>query len=156
MLFRSHKVIACAWQPLDAANWHGGEPDRDFIFAGALAFEDPVREGVQEAIHQCRNARIRVIMITGDHPATALAIAREIGLGGTTPRVVKADDLQVQLDRGEVDALRDIAVIARAIPAQKLPDSWRQNSPRSWDCWSKTTHLANACHLIDYRSVGSS
>ena len=115
-----HKVIACAWQTLDAANWHGGEPDRDFIFAGVLAFEDPVREGVQEAVSQCRNARIRVIMVTGDHPATALAVAREIGLGGTTPHVIKADDLQTQLDRGEVDALRDVDVIARAIPAQKL------------------------------------
>lgn len=115
-----HKVIACAWQNLNATNWHGGEPDRDFIFAGILAFEDPVRKGVQEAVRQCRDAHIRIIMVTGDHPATALAVARKIGLGAGTPHVVKADDLQVQLDRGELDVLRNVDVIARAVPAQKL------------------------------------
>ena len=115
-----HKVIACAWQILDATSWHGGEPDRDFIFAGVLAFEDPVRDGVREAVRQCHNAHIRIIMVTGDHPATALAVAREIGLGAATPHVVIADDLQAQLDRGELDVLRDVDVIARAVPAQKL------------------------------------
>ncbi|MEK6735164.1 MAG: cation-transporting P-type ATPase [Pseudomonadota bacterium] len=115
-----HKVIACAWQNLNATNWHGGEPDRDFIFAGILAFEDPVRKGVQEAVRQCRDAHIRIIMVTGDHPATALAVAREIGLGAGTPHVVKADDLQAQLERGELDVLRNVDVIARAVPAQKL------------------------------------
>jgi Ca2+-transporting ATPase len=40
-----HRVIACAWRPLDEAAWAGGEPDRGFRLAGLLAFEDPVREG---------------------------------------------------------------------------------------------------------------
>lgn len=115
-----HKVIACAWQTLDGANWHGGEPDRDFIFAGVLAFEDPVRTGVAEAIRQCRDAHIRIVMITGDHPATARAVAREIGLGATEPCVVTADEIQIRLDRGEADVLSAVDVIARAIPAQKL------------------------------------
>lgn len=115
-----HKVIACAWQALDGASWHGGEPDRDFIFTGVLAFEDPVRAGVAEAVRQCRDARIRIIMITGDHPATARAVAKEIGLGGATPHVVSADEIQVRLDRSEADVLRTIDVIARAVPAQKL------------------------------------
>jgi len=115
-----HKVIACAWQTIDGASWHGGEPDRDFIFAGVLAFEDPVRAGVPGAVRLCRDAQIRIIMITGDHPATARAIAREIGLGGATPRVVTADEIQTQLARGESNILRNIDVIARAVPAQKL------------------------------------
>lgn len=115
-----HKVIACAWQTLDGANWHGGEPDRDFIFAGVLAFEDPVRTGVAEAVRQCRDAHIRIVMITGDHPATARAVAREIGLGATESCVVTADEIQIRLDRGEADVLRAVDVIARAIPAQKL------------------------------------
>ncbi|MDE2389848.1 MAG: cation-transporting P-type ATPase, partial [Betaproteobacteria bacterium] len=115
-----HKVIACAWQTLDGASWHGGEPDRDFVFAGVLAFEDPVREGVTEAVRQCRDARIRIVMITGDHPATARAVAKEIGLGATVPHVVTADEIQLRLDRGETDVLRDVDAIARAVPAQKL------------------------------------
>ena len=115
-----HKVIACAWQALDGASWHGGEPDRDFIFAGVLAFEDPVRAGVAEAVRQCRDAHIRIIMITGDHPATARAVAKEISLGAIEPCVVTADEIQTRLDRGEANVLRAVDVIARAIPAQKL------------------------------------
>jgi Ca2+-transporting ATPase len=115
-----HKVIACAWQTLDTQSWHGGEPNRDFIFAGILAFEDPIRDGVQAAVRQCHNAHIRIIMVTGDHPATALAVAKEIGLGAGTPKVIIADDLQILLERGELTALHDVDVIARAVPAQKL------------------------------------
>lgn len=115
-----HKVIACAWQTLDGTSWHGGEPDRDFLFAGVLAFEDPVRAGVVDAVRQCHYARIRIVMITGDHPVTARAVAKEIGLGATVPHVVTADEIQIRLDRGKADALRDVDVIARAVPAQKL------------------------------------
>ncbi len=115
-----HKVIACAWQIFDKNEWHGGEPDRDFQFAGVLAFEDPVREGVPAAIQQCRDAQIRVMMITGDHPATALSVAREIGLGEGAPRVIGADDLQLKLQQGDADILYRVDVVARAVPAQKL------------------------------------
>jgi Ca2+-transporting ATPase len=64
-----HKVIAGAYKRLAA--WSGGEPDRDYQFAGLLAFEDPVRAGVREAVTKAQAAGIRVIMVTGDHVATA-------------------------------------------------------------------------------------
>ena len=115
-----HKVIACAWRELDASLWPGGEPDRDFRLAGLLAFEDPVREGVAEALASCRTARIRVIMVTGDHPATARAVAREIGLGVAEPRVVQGEEAQAYIERGETAFLRGTDVIARAVPAHKL------------------------------------
>ena len=84
-----HKVIACAWQPLDGA-WTGAEPASDFRLAGLLAFEDPVRDGVAAAVAACQAAGIHIIIVTGDHPVTARAIAREIGLGGATPEVISA------------------------------------------------------------------
>jgi Ca2+-transporting ATPase len=115
-----HKVIACAWRALDAGIWAGGEPNRGFTFAGLLACEDPVREGVIEAVGTCRGAGIHVIMVTGDHPGTAGAVAREIGLRGDDPRVVEAEEMETQLARDGGEALRDVDVIARAIPAQKL------------------------------------
>jgi len=115
-----HKVIACAWRALDGAHWPGGEPDRDLRFAGLLCFEDPVREGVRDALQSCRRAGIRVIMVTGDHPSTAAAVAREIGLGSGAPRIIEGDHMAASLALGDTSDLRDVDVIARAIPAQKL------------------------------------
>ncbi|HEY9023628.1 MAG TPA: cation-transporting P-type ATPase [Burkholderiaceae bacterium] len=111
-----HKVIGCADRllpPSEAAT----EPDRGFRFAGLLAFEDPVRPGVREAVAACRAAGMRVLMVTGDHPSTAAAIGREAGLGGDTPQVA------VLGDDGSASAL-DVAlhadIVARATPRQKL------------------------------------
>jgi len=114
-----HKVIACAARDISAAAWAGGEPDRGMDFCGLLAFEDPVREGVVDAVARCREAGIHLIMVTGDHPATASAVAREIGLGGGRPAVVAADQLDSLLQQGGA-ALKSVHVIARAVPAQKL------------------------------------
>jgi len=114
-----HKVVACAHRSLDASAWAGGEPDRGFKFAGLLAFEDPVREGVVDAIRQCRASGIHVLMVTGDHPLTAKAVAREIGLGEREPNVIDASRLTSQL-QFDPEALKKTDVIARAVPAQKL------------------------------------
>ena len=113
-----HKVIACAQRELP--EWPGGEPDRGFAFAGLLAFEDPVRPGVVDAVAEAQNAGIRLLMITGDHPLTARAIAQEIGLGADTPRVIDGATLAERLSRDDKDGLRDVDVIARCLPSQKL------------------------------------
>jgi Ca2+-transporting ATPase len=115
-----HKVVACAWRVLDGGEWAGGEPTHGYRFAGLLAFEDPVRPGVADAIATCRDAGIRIVMVTGDHPVTARAVAREIGLGEPTALIVSADEIETRLGRGAGDALRDVDVVARAVPSQKL------------------------------------
>jgi Ca2+-transporting ATPase len=115
-----HKVIGCAWRELDAAAWPGGEPDQGFRLAGLLAFEDPVRDGVAQALAMCQAAHIHVIMVTGDHPATARAVAQEVGLGGAAPVVVEGAEMETRLQQGDVGFLREVQVIARAVPAQKL------------------------------------
>jgi Ca2+-transporting ATPase len=112
------KVIACAVRELDQA-WAGGEPDRDLCFVGLCAFEDPVRPGVSDAISRCRQAGIRVIMVTGDHPLTAGAVAREIGLGDGAPTVVSGEEIAARLVGG-CAALAGVDVVARAFPAHKL------------------------------------
>jgi Ca2+-transporting ATPase len=113
-----HKVIAASYKRL--AEWAGGEPDRDYRFAGLLAFEDPVREGVREAVAKAQAAGIRVIMVTGDHVATARAIARETGIGGDDPAVIEGAELAGRLSRRGDDGLDRLDVVARAIPSQKL------------------------------------
>ena len=119
-----HKVIACAWRAIDAAGWVGGEPDRGFSLAGLLAFEDPVRQGVATAVAACRRAGIRTLMVTGDHPGTATAVAREmareIGLSTGTPRVLVADEVAAGPDGFTARALAGVDAIARAVPSQKL------------------------------------
>ncbi|WP_374564871.1 cation-translocating P-type ATPase [Ideonella sp.] len=113
-----HKVIACALRELPAGAPLDVEPGEAFTFGGLLAFEDPVRGGVREAIADCMAAGMRVIMVTGDHPATAAAIAREIGLGGAQPKVVV---LAPSDDAGAVLVANDgVDVVARATPPQKL------------------------------------
>ena len=114
-----HKVIGCATRKLDDAASSRKEPDSGFTFNGLLAFEDPLREGVRESVRTCTDAGIRVIMITGDHPGTAEAIAREVGLGDGRPNVILMDDFE-NASGGAPDRLRGVHVVARAVPAQKL------------------------------------
>ncbi len=114
-----HKVIACASRTVDEADLEHGEPGTGFNFAGLLALEDPVREGVAESVRTCGDAGIHVLMLTGDHPLTARAVAQEIGLGRGTPRVVMADDITADVERGVVN-LSEVDVIARSMPSQKL------------------------------------
>jgi len=115
-----YKVTACARRFVPGDAWLGGEPDRDFELIGLLAFEDPVREGVPEAIARSRAAGIRVLMVTGDHPATAIAVARRLGLGDGDPRVIVGAELDARIGAGKAGALANVDVVARAVPAQKL------------------------------------
>ncbi|HRK45642.1 MAG TPA: HAD-IC family P-type ATPase, partial [Nocardioides sp.] len=102
-----------------------GEPseamERELAFLGLVALVDPPREEVAEALAACRAADIRVVMITGDHPRTAEAIAREIGLLGQDGIVLTGD--QLPDDDEELAALIDRpggAVLARVSPGDKF------------------------------------
>ncbi len=112
------KVIACAARSLE--RWHGGEPDRDYAFLGLLAFEDPVRSTAATAVKAAQAAGIRVIMVTGDHPATAAAVAAKLGIGTHPPRVIDGPDLPEYLRADRAAGLDAFDVIARCIPMQKL------------------------------------
>ncbi|MEA5097943.1 MAG: cation-transporting P-type ATPase [Burkholderiaceae bacterium] len=81
------RVLALASRRLDDG-WQGSDPEREMVFAGLVGLEDPPRPEVPEAIRRCHEAGIRVIMVTGDHPHTAAAIAREIGMTHTDAVVV--------------------------------------------------------------------
>lgn len=82
--------------------------------------QDPPRQNVPEALRQARQAGIKVAMVTGDHPATAAAIARQIGLAPGEPVVVEGHDLPE--DEAELGELldRDGVVVSRVSPEQKL------------------------------------
>jgi Ca2+-transporting ATPase len=110
-----HKVIACASRNL--VEYSGGEPDREFVLAGLIAIADPVRAEVPDAVTWCRANGVRVIMLTGDHPKTARAVAIEMGLS-PEPVVLTGDELATAAE--VATAIRNVDVVARAMPAQKL------------------------------------
>jgi len=111
------RVLALAYRRLP----NGASPqETELVFAGLIGLADPPREGVHKAIRTCHEAGIRVIMITGDHPETAGALAREIGLAheplaitGDRLRRMSETDLQLLLDEPGL-------VFARTSPEQKM------------------------------------
>lgn len=93
--------------------------DFDFVFLGLAGLRDPVRPGVTEAVTECQQAGVRVVMITGDYPGTALAVARDIGL----PHAVgclTGPDLEALTPAELTTKVRDVNVFARMVPEQKL------------------------------------
>ncbi len=92
----------------------------DLTAIGLIGISDPLRPGVPRAIERCRQAGVRVVMLTGDHPLTAIAIAQEAGLAPGEGNVLTGAEIS-SLDDAELDCrLRDASVIARITPLDKL------------------------------------
>jgi Ca2+-transporting ATPase len=97
----------------------GGPPFEDLTLLGLIGLEDPPRENVPEAMRACREAGIRVVMITGDHAMTAQSIARAVGLGGEAPSVIEGREL-ARLAIEKRERLLQTEVFARVSPVEKL------------------------------------
>lgn len=103
---------------------HGAGPmpenvrDYAFVIVGMVGLADPLREEIPATIAACREAGVRVVMITGDHPTTARAIARAAGLRGDD--AVTGAELEALDDAALAERLGRIEVIARAAPSHKL------------------------------------
>lgn len=93
--------------------------ERDLIFVGLAAMMDPVRPEAAQAVALCRSAGITPVMITGDHPGTARAIARRVALS-EDDEVLTGQDLARLSDAELAEAVRHVRVYARASPEQKI------------------------------------
>lgn len=115
MASRGLRVIAVARK--GRTNLAGAHSEKKFL--GLVGMMDPPRPEALEAIRRCREAGIRVVMITGDHPGTAQAIARELGISGNGALLTGAalDDLDAP---GLARAVQETTVFARVSPAHKL------------------------------------
>ncbi|WP_447932514.1 cation-translocating P-type ATPase [Sphingopyxis fribergensis] len=105
------------------ARWSGPTPPAsqrafDFAFHGLVGLHDPLRPSVPGAVRQCRSAGIRIVMITGDYPETARAIAREAGLA--EGEVVTGTMLAAMDNTALAEALGQVTIFARIMPEQKL------------------------------------
>jgi Ca2+-transporting ATPase len=126
------RVLGSAWRdlaPATPAELSGPVVERDLVFIGLSGMYDPPRQEAKDAVARCRAAGIRVVMITGDHPHTAMAIARELGIAGPADLALAG----VELDRYDEAELRlqapQIAVYARVSAAHKLRivGAWKAN-----------------------------
>ena len=126
------RVLGSAWRDLDgasSADLTADAVERELVFVGLTGMYDPPRPEGKVAVAKCRAAGIRVVMITGDHPDTATAIAREIGVASATDVTLTG----VELDKMSADELRQrvarIAVYARVTAEHKLRiiRAWQAN-----------------------------
>ncbi|KAJ7778681.1 aminophospholipid-transporting P-type ATPase [Mycena maculata] len=150
MASRGHRVIACAQALLPGATYPAEHefsrtdyPESDYCFVGLVSLEDPPKHGVREAIGTLRLAGIKVMMVTGDHPKTAEAIARKINLiigdtretlaartGRSVDEVYEDEVTAVVIHGDEIDDLqgwqwdqifsKEEIVFARTSPKHKL------------------------------------
>lgn len=118
MAAQGMRVLAVARARFEGASLP--ESQRDFAFEplGLVGLEDPLRPGVPEAVAASRSAGIRVVMITGDYPATARAIARQAGIEHVD--IVTGEELSSLDDTALAARLRTATVFARTMPEQKL------------------------------------
>jgi Ca2+-transporting ATPase len=109
------------WESIPEAP--AAEKEADLIWVGLVGMMDPPRPEARDAVAKCRQASIRVIMVTGDHPDTALAVAREIGLvlpRGKKAAILSGADLYRMNDEELSSDLDRVAVFARVAPEHKL------------------------------------
>ena len=112
------RVLGVARASFAGLTWPDSQHDFSFKFLGLVGLADPLRTSVPDAVSECRSAGIKVIMITGDHPATAKAIAREAGLD--TEDRATGKELEQLSDAELALRVRTATVFARIMPEQKL------------------------------------
>src|SRR6185437_3800574 len=116
---RGLRVLGVARGVWNGTTWPEQQQGFAFEFVGLLGFGDPPRPEVPTAIAECRSAGVRILMLTGDHPVTAQAIAREIGLSERADVLTGAEIAQLD-DASLAERLRQVDICARLRPEQKL------------------------------------
>jgi Ca2+-transporting ATPase len=111
------RIIGIAYKPLKK-KWKKAHLERDMIFLGFVAMEDPPRPEVATALRTLKAAGIRTIMLTGDHVLTAKAIAKQIGI--TRGLVLTGTELDAMDDTRLQEIINDISILARITPAHKV------------------------------------
>ncbi len=118
MAARGLRVLGVAEAGFEGKDLPPEQHDFNHRYLGLVGLADPLRPSVPAAVAQCKSAGIRVIMITGDYPATALAIAKDAGIGGEV--VIDGAALAAMSDADLATSLQTATVFARIQPEQKL------------------------------------
>jgi Ca2+-transporting ATPase len=112
------RVLGVAKATHEGVQWPQSQRDFPFVFLGLVGLADPLRSSVAAAVRECRSAGIRVVMITGDYPATARAIAQRAGLDASG--ALTGDEIEHLDDSELARRTRTVGTFARIMPEQKL------------------------------------
>lgn len=113
----AYRVLACSKKTMVRVD--NDQIEQGHCFLGFVGMIDPLKEGVKDAVELCHQAHIDVVMITGDHPNTALAIARQCHLCVSNSEVMIGKELSEIADVNLADKIKEIKVFARVTPADK-------------------------------------
>lgn len=117
---RALRVLAVAYKDVEHVPVDDRETESDLVFCGLIAMEDPPRPGVKEAVAQCKRAGILPVMITGDHAATAFAIAQRLGIAERSAQVLSGQELDRLDDNVLSQKIFEYRVFARVSPEHKV------------------------------------
>ena len=120
MAARALRVLALADRHHPDLDHEAVRKEEGLIFVGLVGMIDPPREEAKAAVRKCQAAGIRPVMITGDHPATAMAIARELGLAREADRALTGQELDRLSDANLADVVEEVPVYARVSAEHKL------------------------------------
>lgn len=118
-----YRVITLAKGKVERKEDYTEEDIKNLTFMGMVAFIDPIRKDVLKSITECKTAGIKVIMVTGDHPLTAFAIANELKIARNYDEVATSDEVEEYFNKSERDFddfIKGKTVFARVTPIQKL------------------------------------
>jgi Ca2+-transporting ATPase len=113
------RVLAVSKAHFKETSLPGDQHEFKFEFLGLIGFADPIRPTVPEAIRECYQAGIRVVMITGDYPVTAQHIAQQIGLK-PTDKIITGTEMNNMSDDELRERIKTVNIFARVVPEQKL------------------------------------
>ena len=120
---QGYRVITLAKGKVKTKEEYSEEDIKDLTFMGMVAFIDPIRKDVYKAIKECKTAGIKVMMITGDHPLTAFAIANELEIARNMDEVATSEEVEEYFNKSEQafdNFIKTKTVFARVTPLQKL------------------------------------
>lgn len=122
------RVLAVAYRRV-SDDLHDWQSESDLTFVGLIGMLDPPRREAKEAVLRCRNAGIRPVMITGDHPETAVAIATEVGIAESGSKVMIGSTIESHTEQELAQAILDYSVFARVTAEHKLRvvNAWKSH-----------------------------
>ncbi len=117
---KSYKVLALAYKDIEYKNEYEEADENNLILVGLIGMIDPPKDGVKEAVIKCKAANMKPIMITGDSLATALAVAKEIGIAESSSQGIEGSAIDNLSDDELIGFVKKYTVYARVTPEHKV------------------------------------